>query len=314
MSVDILLDTDMGNDIDDALALVMLHAMGVAGECRVLGISISKGNPWAPVYTRLVNERCGRNKIPLGMVRNGPTPEEGNFLRAVSQKVGVVAPPKEEEEAVRLLRRLLVSSEDNSVTVLSIGFFTNLARLLDSSPDAVSPLDGEMLFSRKVRQVVSMAGTFVFPDRPELDNPEFNVRMDVPATRRFIAGCPCPMVFSGFEIGKQILISGVDMEVMLASYPGDVVALGYAFYLPMSYDRPAWDQTAVLQAVRPDAGYFDLSKPGRVEIDESGYSSFIPVTGGKHRHLILRKEQVERVRNDINTLCFTSLYPEDVRL
>ncbi|OTF71077.1 hypothetical protein BLA29_013656, partial [Euroglyphus maynei] len=41
----------------------------------------------------------------------------------------------EAENAVTLYRRMLATSSDNSVVILSIGFFTNLANLLDSVED-----------------------------------------------------------------------------------------------------------------------------------------------------------------------------------
>jgi len=34
-AVPVIFDTDMGNDVDDALALAMLHALESRGECRL---------------------------------------------------------------------------------------------------------------------------------------------------------------------------------------------------------------------------------------------------------------------------------------
>ena len=60
--------------------------------------------------------------------------------------------------AVALYRRLLSGQPDGSVTIVSTGFFTNLAALLDSEADEFSPLSGRELIARKVRQVSAMAG------------------------------------------------------------------------------------------------------------------------------------------------------------
>ena len=59
---------------------------------------------------------------------------EGNPLFARS---GARAIP-----SVELYRRLLAEQPDSSVTVISVGFYTNLAQLLASQPDSVSPLSG----------------------------------------------------------------------------------------------------------------------------------------------------------------------------
>jgi len=39
--------------------------------------------------------------------------------------------------------------------------------------------------------------------------------------------------------------------------------------------------------VRPDAGYFSLSPPGTVRVDDKGNTVFTASAEGKHRYLIL---------------------------
>src|SRR5213079_580140 len=45
--VRLIFDTDMGNDIDDALALGVIHALESRGECRLLAVTLSKDNDFA---------------------------------------------------------------------------------------------------------------------------------------------------------------------------------------------------------------------------------------------------------------------------
>jgi len=52
----------------------------------------------------------------------------------------------------------------------------------------------------------------------------------------------------------------------------------------------------VLFAVRPDRGYFDLSPPGRVAVEDDGFVRFQPETDGPHRYLIATPEQIVRVQ------------------
>jgi hypothetical protein len=52
--------------------------------------------------------------------------------------------------------------------------------------------------------------------------------------------------------------------------------------------------TSVLQAVRPNRGYFDVSPAGIVTIDDEGLTSFAEQAGGRDRYLILRDEQKGR--------------------
>ena len=62
----------MGNDIDDALALAMIHALESKGEARLLAVTLTKDNRWAGPYVDLVNTFYGRGSIPVGVVRPGP--------------------------------------------------------------------------------------------------------------------------------------------------------------------------------------------------------------------------------------------------
>ncbi|TSA34250.1 MAG: nucleoside hydrolase [Verrucomicrobiaceae bacterium] len=307
--VSVVLDTDMGNDIDDALALVMLHSLQDAGECEILGVALSKDSPWAAVYTGLLNRFCGRPQIPLGAVRDGPTKDEGKFIRQIAETLGAGHSTKEPEDAVVLLRRLLASCEDQSVVVITIGFLTNLSRLMDSPPDDISPMDGMELFSRKVQHVCSMAGCF----RPgktiggDSGNPEYNIRTDISAARNFFHRFPGTVTFSGFEVGASILFPGDFIEKALEENPCDPVASAYASFLPMPYDRPSWDQSVVLHAVRPDHAYFDVSEPGRVNVAPDGRTSFIPDGHGRHRYLILREEMIPVIIRDMLALCSMKL-------
>src|SRR3954464_7246250 len=82
----VIFDTDMGNDVDDALALAMLHALESRGECRLLGVTVTKDNPWAPVYVDLVNTFYGRGQIPVGMVKGGVTPESSRMIQVPAER------------------------------------------------------------------------------------------------------------------------------------------------------------------------------------------------------------------------------------
>lgn len=317
--VSLILDTDMGNDIDDALALAMIHTLQTQGECRLLGVAISKANRYAAAYVDAVNTFYGRDGLPIGLVRGGVTPEDGAFIRQIvtaddaagGRLFPVSAPTPDYPEAVDLLRRLLSRAEDHSVTVVMIGFSTNMARLLASGPDGHSKLDGRALFGAKVRRVVMMAADFsaeALRD-PAGQKPEYNVRNDVASAQAFVAGCPSPIVFCGWEIGQRVMYPGSSMEDDFGWAEAHPVADAYRLYQPMPYDRPSWDQTAVLEAVRPSQGYFGLSQPGRVAFADDGRVSFSPELDGPHRYLTVTESQAKRALDDVVHLCRQPVEP-----
>jgi inosine-uridine nucleoside N-ribohydrolase len=167
------------------------------------------------------------------------------------------------------------------VVVIQVGFSTNLARLIASPDDRA-------LVARKVRLLSVMAGHF-----PE-GAPEFNVKTDIPSARQVFDEWPTPIVFSGFEIGQALLFPAQAVEHGFSWAANHPVADAYRAYMKMPYDRPTWDLTAALYAVRPDAGYFNLSPPGRVTVDDAGRTHFAETPGGKHRYLILTETQKAR--------------------
>ncbi|HYO80726.1 MAG TPA: nucleoside hydrolase, partial [Bryobacteraceae bacterium] len=160
--VPIIFDTDIGNDIDDALALAMIHALESRGECRLLGITLTNPAANAGPYTSLVNRFYGRPAIPIGVSRavsmegayhnylDAPLNGAPQDLRASNEKF---------EEAVPLLRRLLAQSTEK-VVLIQVGFSENLAALLDTKGDSISPLDGPALIRDKVSLLSIMAGDF----------------------------------------------------------------------------------------------------------------------------------------------------------
>jgi inosine-uridine nucleoside N-ribohydrolase len=290
--VPLILDTDMGNDVDDALALAMIHALENRGEVRLLAVTITKDNRAAAPFVDLVNQFYGRPDVPVGVVRNGKTPEDAPMLKVPVERRdarGVFVYPRrlrdgsQAPEAVALLTRVLNEQPDASVTIAQIGFSTNLARL------AATP-EGRALAARKVKVLYLMAGNFQKP------RPEYNVFTDAPAFRDLMKNWPSPIVFSGFEIGLLITYPIESIQKDFAWAANHPVVDAYKVYVGKAEDHPNWDSTAVLQAIRPDRGYFDLSPPGNVELGEKDTTVFSPDAQGKCRFLIAKPEQVSRIR------------------
>jgi inosine-uridine nucleoside N-ribohydrolase len=290
--VRLILDTDIGNDIDDALALALIHSLANRAEVNLLAVTVSKDNPYCAPYVDLVNTFYGRPDIPIGVVRNGKTPEASRMVEIPSQRRNehgsLLYPHRlksgaEAEEAVELLTRVLAAQPDGSVAIAQIGFSTNLARLLQAP-------GGKDLVRRKVKLLSLMAGNFAEP------KPEFNVYTDVQSARILFDRWPTPMIFSGFEIGLAVRFPYNALSKDFAYAAHHPIVDAYRIYVPKPEEHPAWDPTAVLQAIRPDRGYFSLSQPGRVSVDSKSATVFIPNPQGRCRYLIIDKDQAARVR------------------
>lgn len=295
--VGVVFDTDICGDCDDVLALAMLHAFESRGECRLLAVTVSADHDLAAPFVDAVNTFYGRGSIPIGVVGPGGVVEKGKFLPLAEQKDGDqlryprdLASGKSAPAAVEVLRKALAAQPDGSVVVVQVGFSTNLARLLDAPADSISPLNGEELVRRKVKFLSLMAGAF----EPIGENPhhlEYNVVKDVPSAQKLAERWPAPMIFSGFEIGLALPYPSISIERDYRYVRHHPVAEAYILYNPPPHNRPTWDLTSVLYAVRPDRGYFELSEPGAAGFDSKGSTRFAAAAGGKHRYLILKPEQ-----------------------
>lgn len=303
--VRLIFDTDMGNDIDDALALGTIHALQSRGECQLLAVTLSKSNPLAARYCDAVNTFYGRGDIPVGLVRDGKTPEPGNFIPLAEKKGddgNLLYPhePTDEKQipdATEVLRKTLAAAPDGSVVIAVVGFSTNLARLLDTKADDVSPLDGRDLVAKKVTLLSMMAGHFG-ENRPK-DFREYNAEVDRPSTIKVFAEWPTPIVVSGFEIGEAIEYPATSIERDYAYVPHHPLKEAYELYLKMPYDRATWDLTSVLYAVRPDRDYFGVSDPGELRFDGDGFDIHNPGGHSRHRYLTVTPEQITRVRETL---------------
>ena len=62
--VRIIFETDMGNDVDDVLALDMLYKYQDAGKIRLLLISNNKGNAYSAPFIHLMNSPATSKSSP----------------------------------------------------------------------------------------------------------------------------------------------------------------------------------------------------------------------------------------------------------
>ena len=204
--VSLIFDTDMGNDVDDPLALDMLYKAVDRGEIILLGILSSKDTEFSPRYIDMMNTWYGYPEIPVGRVRDGVVLKRDDYARAVCES-GLFPRSRRDRDygdPVTLYRRLLAESPDSSVVVVSVGFSTNLGRLLESWGDKYSPLDGIELVKRKVKFCSVMGGSF--GDKPRA---EYNIVNDIPNAKRLFALC---------TRGGRVARTGQDGELSRSQY------------------------------------------------------------------------------------------------
>lgn len=274
----ILFDTDITGDVDDVLALAMLHSLADRGACELLGVTISKQNPQTVSFVDAQNTFHGRPDLPVGVTRDKTAQKRESRYLSLAESPHYPHDLRRNEdapEAVDLIRRLLAAQPDGSVSIVSVGIASNLAGLLRSKPDACSPLEGPALIRQKVKLLSIMAGAFQSID----GNNHFleaNVINGIPAMQTVARDWPAevPVVWSGFEIGVSLPYPRQSIARDFGYLPHHIVKEAYLLHSGPEHDRPCWDQSSVLYAVYPDRDFFGLSRPGRVQVLDDGFTRF----------------------------------------
>jgi len=280
-AVPIILDTDIGTDVDDAGALAILHIMADQGEARILATMSANRNRWCAPALDTINTYYGRGDMPIGCSRTGPDPEEW-YHKSVDQFPRDLARSDEAPDAVSLYRKILAAQPDNSVTIVVVGWLTNMAELLDSRPDQYSTLAGRDLIKAKVKELVSMGGRW--PNSPK-DEGEYNFTMDKAAAHKVISDWPGKIVFTG--LGKDVMTGGR----LVAHAPKDnpVPAFYRNFFEANKVsERSSWDLIAVLYAVRGPSDYFTAISDGKCVSKKDGTNQWLPGVPSNHAYLDYR--------------------------
>lgn len=291
--VAVIFDTDMGPDYDDVGALAVLHRLADEGEAEILATGASNHLPNAVKLIGIINRFYGREMIPIGALKGeGPnidTWHQGEkWTDELPKRYPIDLPLTEgAPDAVQVYRKALVEAEDGSVVIVSVGFFTNLRNLLQSTGDAVSPLTGAELIRKKVKRLVSMAGKFP-------SGKETNIIVDPKSAQEVFAHWPVEIVLAGYEVGRHVrtgdrmLERGIKGNPMVDAYamsiPQDRLEYpGKSRYEPGG--RASYDQTAVLAAVRPDGAYFSAER-GIITVDGDGTNHWSVEGDGRHTRLV----------------------------
>lgn len=280
--VKIIFDTDMGPDYDDVGAMALLHAFADCGEAEILATLSSNQYANCAPCIDVLNHYFQRPDIPIGAPKQGPDVIDQRFKgreywaeelpKRYPHKIKATS---DAPDAVDVYRRILSRQPDKSVTIVTVGFFTNLSGLLDSQPDKHSRLNGKELVKRKVKRLVSMAGSF-----PE--GREFNVFIDSTASAKVFAEWPTSILISGFQIGEKILTG---KRLVASTIEGSPVKDAFGMCLNTDVNgRCSWDQTAVLVAIKGYEPYFDIDR-GTMTVLPDGSNKWVAAPHGKHAHL-----------------------------
>jgi inosine-uridine nucleoside N-ribohydrolase len=262
----------MGPDYDDVGAITLLHAFADSGYAKILATVASTKYEGVAAVLNVFNTYFKRSGILIG-VPKGKALELKDWQHWTDTLLlkypHHIKRNDEVPGATEVYRKVLASQPDKTVTIITVGFLTNLSALLQSPPDKYSKLNGKELVKHKVKQLVCMAGRFPAGS-------EFNVNRDAAASQFVFTNWETPVLFSGVEIGLKIKtgLPLVNNKAIKNSPVKDV----FRFCIPLdpqdSAGRMSWDETAVLIAVKGYSPWYRIEK-GKMIVAEDGSNTWI---------------------------------------
>src|SRR6202012_351720 len=177
--VRIIFDSDMGPDYDDVGAITILHNYADRGEAKILATIASTKYDGVAGVLNVFNTYFNSPDLPVGVPKGDALTLRDwqhwtdTLLARYPHKI---KNNDEAWDAVKLYRKTLAAQPDHSVTIVTVGFLTNLSNLLNTTADEYSRLDGASLVKAKVKLLVCMGGKFP-------SGYEFNVMKDAKASQ-----------------------------------------------------------------------------------------------------------------------------------
>lgn len=262
----IILDTDIGDDIDDAFALALALQ---SPEIEVLGVTTAWGDTGlrARLANRLVEE-AGKKGIPV--LAGVATQSRTNFTQADWARSGEPGIPH--GDAVKFLLDE-ARKRPGEVTLVAIGPLTNVGDAIDRDVEGF----------RKFKRVVIMGGSIrrgygdmgYGPNRGP--QPEYNIYSDVKAAQKLFASA-VPIFMMPLD-STQLLLDENKRTLLFSTGSRLTNSLAALYFQWVRSTRTPtatlFDAMAVAYAVNPELCPVE---PLNITVDEKGMTTPIPGT------------------------------------
>lgn len=281
--VKMILDADFGSSTDDLFTLMMLHHYIDEGLVDLKGIIVDRMDINNAGVVDIFNTYYGHPDIPIGIERNGVVKPRVfipyNGICNLKDKDGKLLfkrtktndELKNSLEDYKLYRKILSEAENNSISIVAIGFATSLAELMKSGADEYSSLTGAELVQQKVKGVYIQSGRF----EPTDSLCGYNMRAASAQSKIFYDLLPknVDLNMSPSMVGDGMNYLPEDVLADLKDVEINPIKAVYENYKCDTGQR-MWDSNCLVQAVYGDEAY-NLSPRGWVTFVDKGEESLM---------------------------------------
>lgn len=253
--IPILLDTDIGTDIDDAFAVALILR---SPELDLLGVTTVSGDTQA--RARLAAKmlwEAGRREVPVAAGEPGkPLP-----IDQCRWAAGFANPQLRREKAVDFLKKQ-IEERPGEITLVAIGPLTNIAALFREYPAV----------ARKIKRIVLMGGAIAhgYGNNPQ-PVPEYNIYADAPAAQAVFAS-GVPILAAPLDVTAMLQLTPADMHRIFTELTPTTNALTLLYHLWGNPTPTLFDPMAVALVIDPS---LCETKPLSIEVDAKGFTHVV---------------------------------------
>ena len=255
--IPIILDTDIGSDIDDAFALALIVN---SPELELLGVTTVSGDTAARarLAAKMLWEAGGSwRRVPVVSGEPGkPLPVEQTRWAD-----GFTSPQLKHEKATDFLRTEF-DRQPGKITLLTIGPLTNVAALLKEHPDV----------ARKIKRIVMMGGSIAWGYGPgSTATAEYNIAADAPAAQTVFAS-GIPILMAPLDVTAMLQLEEADRQRIFTHLSSLTNALTLLYHLWNHPTPTLFDPMAVALLIDPS---LCETKELAIEVDAKGFTRVV---------------------------------------
>jgi purine nucleosidase len=256
----IVLDTDIGTDIDDAWALG--YALK-SPAFELLGVTVTDGD--TPARARLACKllhRLGRTDVPVAVGRQTPPVPANRIDYQFTWSEDFDAYKPTATPAAEFLADV-IRRNPNEITLIAVGPLQNIGDLVRQHPDVV----------RLVKRVVLMSGSIGANAWSAAAMPEWNVKSAIPEAQA-VYGASWPVTIVPLDSTSYVQLQDAERDALRKA--GTPLTVALEALLRLWTERPAsrmtlHDQMALAEAQHP-ARFFGRCESMPIRVDGEGFT------------------------------------------
>lgn len=270
----IIIDTDIGDDIDDAFALALALS---SPEFEILGVTAAWGD--TQVRARVAERMLCDTDMESIPIAAGVSTESKIVMDHAPFARSFWKPVRQYPPAVDFILDQ-IRKYPNQITLIAIAPLTNIGGLIERDPETFKKLKRVVMMGGSIRRGYNDLG-FLPAHGPD---PEYNIVSDIPSARRlFSSGVPLYVMPLD---STQLKLDEVKREIVFRQSTPLTDDLTLLYHLWGGQTPTLYDPVAVAFSLRPE---ICAMKPMHLEVDDKGYTR--PTNGSPNAEVCLDSKE-----------------------